>query len=171
VLRCEYRSSRGRNWHPNEYEIYFFELNRRNLEPYVVAFERTNAREVRVFKLARMRSLRLLDDYYEVHDDFDPHEFLAGAWGIVVGEKNVEVRLRAEPVVASWFRERETHDENVRMVREFNDGGLEAVVTGRLASNGDAHELMSFLLGLGPNRGARTAGDPRSGGSRADDGR
>jgi predicted DNA-binding transcriptional regulator YafY len=54
-------------------------------------------------------------------------------------------------VVASWFREREAHDENVRLVREFDDGGLEAVVTGRLASNGDAHELMSFLLGLGPN--------------------
>jgi predicted DNA-binding transcriptional regulator YafY len=87
VLRCEYRSSRGRNWHPNEYEIYFFELNRRNLEPYVVAFERTYAREVRVFKLARMRNLRLLDDYYEVPEDFDPHEFLAGAWGIVVGEE------------------------------------------------------------------------------------
>jgi predicted DNA-binding transcriptional regulator YafY len=151
VLRCEYRSSRGRNWHPNEYEIYFYELNHRNLEPYIVALERSYSREVRVFKLARMRNLRLLDEYYEVPEDFDPHEFLAGAYGIVVGEKAAEVKLRAEPTVAAWFREREAHDENVRLVREFDDGGLEAVVTGWLAANGDAHELMSFLLGLGPN--------------------
>ena len=150
VLRCEYRSGKGRNWHPHEYEVYFYELNRRNLQPYIVAFERLYFREIRVFKLARMRKVRLLTDTYSIPEEFDPHEFLSGTWGIVVGEP-VEVRLRVEPSVAFWFQERREHDENVSVVREFDDGGLEAVVRGRLAQGGDAHELLSFLLGWGHN--------------------
>jgi predicted DNA-binding transcriptional regulator YafY len=151
VLRCEYRSSKGKGWHRNEYEIYFYELNRRNLDPYVIAFERTFAKEVRVFKLARMRNVQLLKDTYSIPADFDAHEFLAGAYGIVVGDETLEVRLRAEPVVANWFREREARDDNVLVVREFDDGGLEALVTGRAAAGGDPHEMVSFLLGFGPS--------------------
>ncbi|MEX2534473.1 MAG: WYL domain-containing protein [Trueperaceae bacterium] len=150
VLCCEYRSGKGRNWHPHEYEIYFYELNRRNLQPYVVAFEKSYFCEVRVFKLARMRNVRLLADTYSIPEDFDPHEFLSGTWGIVVGEP-VEVRLRVEPSVAGWFQEQREHDENVSVVQEFDDGGLEVVIRGRLAEGGDAHELLSFLLGWGHN--------------------
>jgi predicted DNA-binding transcriptional regulator YafY len=151
VLRCEYRSSKGRNWHRNEYEVYFYELNRRNLEPYVIAFERTFAKEVRVFKLARMRNVHLLDDGYFIPEEFDPHQFLAGAYGIVVGSETLEVRLRAEPTVANWFRERESHDQSVMVLREFDHGGVEALVTGRTAAGGDPHEMVSFLLGFGPS--------------------
>lgn len=149
VLRCEYRSSKGTNWHRHEYEIYFFELNRRNLQPYVVAFERSYFREVRVFKLARMRNVQVLDDEdYVVPNDFEPQRFLSGTWGIVVGDP-VEVRLRVDPSVASWFRELREDDENVSVVGEFEDGGLEAVVRGRLAEGGDVHELLPFLLSWG----------------------
>jgi predicted DNA-binding transcriptional regulator YafY len=151
VLRCDYRSGKGRNFHPHEYEVYFYELNRRNLEPYVVAFERTYFKEVRVFKLARMRNARLLRDSYAIPDDFDPHEFLAGAWGIVVGERTVEVRLRVEPSVAFWFHERQEHDHNISITRQFDDGGLEVTISGRMAANGEGHELVSFLLGWGSN--------------------
>lgn len=149
VLRCEYRSGRGRNWHRNEYEVYFFELNRRNLEPYVIAFERSYAREVRVFKLARMRNVQLLEEAYSIPEEFDPHEFLAGAYGIVVGDKALEVRLQAGPDVANWFRERSAHDENVEVVRELDDGSIEALITGRATSEGDPHEMVSLLLGFG----------------------
>ena len=149
VLAGDYRSSRGSNFHPHEYEIYYYELNRRNLQPYVVARERTYFRAVGVFKLSRLRNVRLLDDSYAIPDDFDPHEFLAGAWGVVAGGEEVEVRLLVDADVASWFHERQEVDANLRVVAELPGGRLEVVVTGRLAANGDAHELMSFLLGWG----------------------
>lgn len=149
VLRCEYRSARRREWRRHEYEIYYYEINRRNLEPYVIAYERTYAREVRVFKLSRMRHPQLLAEAYEIPADFDVHAFLAGSWGIVVGE-GVEVALRVDPEVAFWFHERAGREQNLRIAREFDDGGLEVRLTGNLAAGGDAHELLSFLLGWGP---------------------
>lgn len=149
VLAGEYRSSRGTNYHPHEYEIYYYELNRRNLQPYVVARERTYFDAVGVFKLSRLRNVRLLDDSYSIPADFDPHEFLAGAWGVVVSGEEVEVRLLVDAEVASWFYEQQDVDANLRVLAEHPDGRLEVVVTGRLAANGEAHELLSFLLGWG----------------------
>ena len=61
------------------------------------------------------------------------------------------MRIRAQPGVSHWFHEREGSDSNISIQSEFDDGGLEVMVTGRLAANGDAHELLSFLLGWGAN--------------------
>src|SRR5690606_7940790 len=105
VLAAEYRSSRGTNHHPHESEIYYYELNRRNLQPYVVARERIYFERVGVFKLSRMRGVRLLHDEYVIPADFDPLKLLAGAWGVVVSGEDVEVRLLVDAEVASWFYE------------------------------------------------------------------
>lgn len=148
VLRCEYHAASSGTRRRNEYEIYFYEVNRRNLEPYVLAYERLHAREVRVYKLARMHRVTLLDDRYVIPADFDAHEYMAGAWGIVVGEP-VQVRVRVDPSVAFWFREDQARTHNLHVVRERDDGGLEVDVTGNLAAGGDVHELLSFLLGWG----------------------
>ncbi len=149
VLRCRYRSARSGRARWVELEIRFYELNRRNLEPYVVAYERTRDREVRIFKLARMERARLLTDRYEIPDDFDPLEHLRGAWGIVIGEP-VTVRIRAAAEVAFWFRERRSQGPDLRIVEEEPDGALQIDVHGHLDTDGDPHELLSFLLGWGP---------------------
>ena len=149
VLRCRYASARSGRSRWVELEIRFYELNRRNLEPYVLAYERTRDREVRIFKLARMERARLLPDRYEIPADFDPLEHMRGAWGIVVGEP-VTVRVRAAPAVAFWFRERRSDGPDLRIADEEPDGSLLVDVHGHLAADGDPHELLSFLLGWGP---------------------
>lgn len=148
VLRCTYRSASSGTERRVELLIYFYEVNRRNLEPYVLAYERRKAHEVRTYKLARMDHAHLLQDTYTIPGDFDPHEHMAGAWGVVVGEP-VQVRLRVDPSVAFWFREQQGRERALRIVDEHDDGGMEVEVTASLAVGGDLHELLSFLLGWG----------------------
>ncbi len=149
VLRCDYRSARGSQHHPHEYEVLYYELNRRNLQPYVVARERLYFEGVGVFRLSRMRNVRLLDDTYEIPSDFDPVAFLEGAWGITVVGEPVEVVLRVDPSVASWFVEQQEYDRNIEVVAEEEDGSHRVVLRGRLAKDGDAHELLAFVLSWG----------------------
>lgn len=149
VLRCEYRSASSPRYYPHEYEVYYYELNRRNLQPYVVARERLYHKSVGVFRLSRMRHARLLDETYEIPADFDPVEYLEGAWGITVVGEPVEVLLKVDASVAPWFVERQEIDRNVEVVSQEEDGSLRVVLRGRLAKNGEAHELLAFILGWG----------------------
>ncbi|MEX2500925.1 MAG: WYL domain-containing transcriptional regulator [Trueperaceae bacterium] len=149
VLRCRYASARSGRARWVELQVWFYELNRRNLKPYVLAYERLHAGEVRIYKLARMERARLLADRYVIPSDFDPLEHMRGAWGIVVGEP-VRVRIRAAPEVAFWFRERRADGPDLQVTDEAADGSLTVEVHGNLAADGDLHELLSFLLGWGP---------------------
>jgi len=148
VLRCEYHGARSGSQRWLELEVWFYELNRRNLEPYVLAYDRTHAREVRVYKLARMHRARLLQDRYAIPDGFDPHAHMDGSWGIVVGDP-VTVRLRVDASVAFWFREHRGREPSLAIAREHDDGSLDVDLHGHLAAGGDLHELLSFLLGWG----------------------
>lgn len=101
VLAFEYRSGGSKNWRPKELLVYFLEANRANLGLYAIGYERTYHRAVLTFKLSRMRHARLLDESYEIPQDFDPNAYLRRAWGVVgVREKGwrcASVSLRRRP--------------------------------------------------------------------------
>jgi predicted DNA-binding transcriptional regulator YafY len=146
VLRCRYHSH-GREDPPmRDLEIYFFELHRNNHEPYVFAYDRTERRKVLVLKLVRMTNVTLLDETYEVPDDFDPDEALAGSFGIVVGEE-VSVTLRASPSAAP--RIREMTNRGIVIEADMPDGGVVARLRGTLDDSGRALELVPWILGWG----------------------
>lgn len=149
VLRCDYQPASSGRRHRHEYEVYFYELNRRNLQPYVIARERLYFRKVGAFRLSRMHGATLLDETYEIPADFDPLEYLEGAWGITVEGEPVKVRLWAHPSVANWFLEQERVDRSIQVAGRGDDGSLDVRLKGRLAKDGDAHELLSFILGWG----------------------
>lgn len=149
VLRCEYRPASSESRYPHEYEIYFYELNRRNLQPYVIARERLYFRKVGAFRLSRMHEVRLLDETYEIPADFDPLEYLDGAWGMTVEGDPVEVILRVQPSVAAWFLEQQVVDRSLEVLERREDGSLQVCLKGRLAKGGEAHEILSFILGWG----------------------
>ena len=146
VLGCDYYSAYSGDTKPRRLEIYFYELNRRNLEPYVLAFDRNGRQRVLVFKLARMRNVRLLDDGYEIPADFDPVAHLDGSFGILAG-RQVEVVVRASPKVAA--RMTESGDRNVQVGEALTGGDRVVRVTGTLDSEGRAMELLPWLLGWG----------------------
>jgi len=79
VLAFEYRSGGSKNWRPKELLVYFLEANRTNLGLYAIGYERSFHKAVHTFKLSRMRNARLLDETYEIPQDFDPRP--GGWWG------------------------------------------------------------------------------------------
>jgi predicted DNA-binding transcriptional regulator YafY len=147
VLRCRYRSQGRPEPSRRDLEVYFFELNRDNHEPYVLAFDRTERRRILVFKLARMSDVHLLDETYDVPDDFDADELLGSAFGILVGEE-VWVTLRVNPAAAP--RIREMADAGLVVEDDTPDGGLIARRRGTLDDTGRALELVPWILSWGP---------------------
>lgn len=146
VLRCTYESAHSGTKQPRDLEIYFYELNRRNLEPYVLAYDATVRKGVAMFKLARMQQVVLRPATYEIPKDFDPMRQLAAAFGIVVGEE-IEITLHVGETVAR--RMAENFDRNLRFGDVAPDGRRVVHLTGTVDSHGQPLELLPWLLGWG----------------------
>lgn len=147
VLKCDYASAHSADQRgTRELEVYFYELNRRNLEPYVLAYDRTNRHRVLVFKLARMSNVMLTDETYEIPADFDPNAELRQAFGILVGDE-IMVRLRVTDRVAA--RMAEGTDRSLRVGGPCGEGHREAFVHGTVDPDGRPLELIPWLLSWG----------------------
>lgn len=146
VLKCTYTSASSGATSVRELEVYFFEVNRRNLEPYVLAFDRTQRKRVLVFKLARMSQVHLGNDSYEIPAEFDPEAALDRAFGIVMGDEVVVELLVSERVAD---RMTEGGDRNLKL-GESREGGLRTVYAlGTLDASGQPLELLPWLLSWG----------------------
>ena len=148
VLRCTYHGARSGSERTLNLEVWFYELNPRNLDPYVIAYDRTHALELRVYKLARMTQVRLLPDRYVIPEAFDPLEHMSGAWGIVIGEP-IEVDVAVSAEVAFWFTEPNSQAGRMEVLNRHDDGSLVVRLSAHTTKDGDIHELLSFLLGWG----------------------
>lgn len=146
VLRCTYESANSGTVRPRDLEIYFFELNRRNLEPYVLAYDASVRKGLAMFKLARMRDVSLRQETYEIPMDFDPKAALAASFGIVVGDE-IEIVLHVSEKVAR--RMGEGFDRNLRVVGPVDEDRWAVHVTGTVDSHGQPLELLPWLLGWG----------------------
>ena len=146
VLRCTYESANSGTVRPRDLQIYFFELNRRNLEPYVLAYDATVRKGVAMFKLARMSQVSLRQETYEIPAGFDPMAELGAAFGIVVGEE-IEIVLHVSERVAR--RMGENFDRNLRVAGEVGPDRWAVHVTGTVDSHGQPLELLPWLLSWG----------------------
>lgn len=147
LLKFSYTSPFGSGTpRPNELEVYFVEVSRNNLAAYVIGFERSYHRAVRVFKLDRMENPLLLNASYEIPDSFDPHDYLKNAWGVIVGEP-VTVRLKVREDAA--YRMLEGGYSHLSVEKELPDGGLIIAVKAAQDEDGIPKELLSWVLGWG----------------------
>ena len=89
----------------------------------------------------------MLDERYEVPDDFDPHAYLASAWGIVAGPP-LEVRLRFRNDAA--HRVHGHHHRNLRIDHTTDDGDLLVTVTAGQDKNDLPIDLLPRLYAFGP---------------------
>ena len=145
VLRCVYESAGGKRT-KRDLEVYFVEVGRRNHEPYALAVDRETPDQVKVFKFARMRDVRLLDDTYEIPADFDPDAVMGDSFGVVIGE-SVRVTVRVRPGLLPAFS-LGAGDSIVRAEPQA-DGSTIAVLRATLDNHGQALELVPWLLGWG----------------------
>ena len=146
VLSFDYRKPNGDTETGNELCVYFIEISRTNLAPYVIGLERRRRGQVRTFKLSRMHNLALHPDSYEPDPDFDPRAFLSDAWGVIGGGATVTVTVRFAPEAA--YRVLEGGFPNATLIRR--DGAVEMEFRAGIDATGTPRELMPFLLGWGP---------------------
>ena len=93
-----------------------------------------------------MTHVRVLDDHYEVPDDFDPHAYLSSAWGIVAGPP-LKVRLRFRNDVA--HRVHAHHHRNLRIDHTTDDGDLLVTATYGQDKHGITIDLLPWLYAFG----------------------
>ena len=98
---------------------------------------------IRTLKIERIRRIELLNEPYEIPEDFDPRALLADAWGIwYTEEEPVEVVLKFHPRVAN--RVRETRWHRSEQVEDQPDGSL--IWRARVA---EPKEMVPWIRGWG----------------------
>ena len=112
----------------------------------MIGYERSYFKAIRTFALDRIENVRVLDERYAIPDDFDPHEHLSSAWGIVAGP-GLEVKLRFRGEVAHRVRAR--HHRNLRIDGTTDDGDLLVTVTSGQDKHSVPIDLLPWLLGFG----------------------
>ncbi len=146
VLNFDYRRPNGEVETGNELCVYFIEISRTNLAPYVIGLERRRRAQVRTFKLSRMANLSLHQDTYELDPNFDPKQFLSDAWGVIGSQEPLTVTVRFAPEAA--YRVLEGGFPNTTLIRR--DGAVEMEFRAGVDRSGLPRELMPFLLSWGP---------------------
>lgn len=110
-------------------KVFEYEFAPYYVEPYPVGRTmhviglRKPPNQIRTFKIERIRTVKLLNESFEIPNDFDPREHLMNAWGIWASEHQPEtVVLRFARRVAMRVRESVWHPNEV--VTETADGSI-----------------------------------------------
>ncbi|PTA68503.1 helix-turn-helix transcriptional regulator [Deinococcus arcticus] len=154
VLTFDYQRPNGLLERGNELCVYFIEISRTNLAPYVIGLERRHRGKIRTFKLSRMQNLELHPETYEPDARFEPKAFLSDAWGVIGGGESIRVLVRFAPEAA--YRVLEGGFPNAQIVKR--DGFVEMEFSAGTDAKGFPLELMPFLLSWGPR--AEVLGPP-----------
>ncbi|MBI4331404.1 MAG: WYL domain-containing protein [Chloroflexi bacterium] len=125
----------------------------RTIEPYFIQpglIERANyliaychrARDIRIFKMDRIRSIDLLYERYAIPAEFDANEYLGASLGIVAEGDPVEVKLSFNPEIAHVARETTWHPSQKTDMQPNGSALVTMTVSPTV-------QLTSFILGWG----------------------
>jgi proteasome accessory factor B len=82
---------------------------------------------LRIYALSRMESVTLSEKTFVVPADFDVNDFVDPAFGIHLNDQPEAIRIRVEPRLAGYIRERQWH--STQKITEHPDGSLELAFT------------------------------------------
>ncbi len=77
--------------------------------------------EIRTLKLQRMQKVQLMEDRFNIPEDFDANQYFSTAWGIMGGRGEVKVSLAFSPDALPLIRERFWHVS--QHIEDVPDGG------------------------------------------------
>jgi proteasome accessory factor B len=117
-VRVQYRSPRSGEVRPRVIAPYAVEPTAVGI--YVIGHDAW-ANAIRTFKVERLEQAEILDECYNVPDDFDPESYLATSWGIMTSQEMFEVVLRFSASAAPHLRERNWHP--TQSIEPAPDGG------------------------------------------------
>ncbi|EYB69207.1 type 11 helix-turn-helix protein [Deinococcus phoenicis] len=148
VIRFDYKRPNGELERGNELCVYFVEVSRTNLAPYVIGLERQRRQAVRTFKLSRIVSPVTLRDSYSIPDSFNPRDHLTDAWGVIGGANPITVRVRFTPDAA--YRVLEGGYPNASEPLIYPDGSVDLDIRAGADHTGLPRELLPWILSWGP---------------------
>jgi len=130
TVKIEYQAFEAknlRNWIIRPYHV-------ANLQGEWYVFGATpEDKEVLQFSMARIRKASLMEQPFDMPDDFDPDKLLANVFGrYVVGSDEIEVRLLFNREIADWITERQWHPQQKVMKRKNGDIELRFKTRGML---------------------------------------
>ena len=99
-------------------------------------------REVRTFAMERIKNFSILDETFQMREDFNLEEYLKGAFQLMTGEPK-KIRIRVAASAAHVIRERKWHPS--QQLQELLDGGIEISLDAPIN-----YEIISWILGFGP---------------------
>jgi len=111
-------------------------------EWYLLAFCHTH-QEIRIFRPSRIREIRRTGNRFQVPSSFDPARFLKTKFQAMSGESPVEIRIRFDPTLAGYIKEREWSPAH--RLQFTTDGGVDLTLT---TENVDA--VVRWVLNWGP---------------------
>ena len=118
-VKIHYRSAKRQDYIEHILEPYFIEPGERGNTYVVGRVEKWD--RVITFKLARILYSELLEETFELPDDFYPSQVLANSWGIIFGDEAEEIVLSFSPTVARRIDETRWHPS--QKVEKREDGG------------------------------------------------
>lgn len=119
---------------------------------YAIGFERKEYKKVLTFKLSRMKHTQLIEESYEIPKDFDPKQYLSGAWGIMgaADNKSVTVKLRFTKAAAPRIREGGYPNLVITQDNKDTDDSVEVEVLAGADYAGFPKEIFPWIQSWGP---------------------
>ena len=118
------------------YRIWFFEGT-----IYLIGYCHLR-KDMRVFVLDRIKTLRRTEESFEIPDSFDLEEFLGNSFRVMRGRTH-PVRIRISPAWARYVGEKIWHES--QKLEKLPDGGLEISFNAA-----GLEEIRTWVLSLGP---------------------
>jgi len=115
-----HRSGTGERQHRYVVCPYFIEASAVGNATYLIGHA-SYFEQITTFKVERISQAELLDENFEIPNDFDPHRLLASAWSIMYGDELQEVLLRFTPERTRRVKESRWHRS--QQVEDLPDGG------------------------------------------------
>jgi predicted DNA-binding transcriptional regulator YafY len=107
------------------------ETSERTISPYVLDYKEgffyligyCHWREqVKMFRVDRIREIKVTADEFEYPDDFSLQEYLGDTWGVERREETIEVKVEFSGDMARWVQENEYHPS--QEITELDDGDI-----------------------------------------------
>jgi predicted DNA-binding transcriptional regulator YafY len=88
---------------------YFIEMTGVGYSTYLIGYgESTDRTGITTFKLNRIKEVNILDEDFDIPEDFSIEKLLGSSWGVIWGE-NTEVKLKFSPNVTRRVKESTWH--------------------------------------------------------------
>ena len=123
---------------------YFIEMTGVGYSTYLIGYgESADRNGLTTFKLNRIKEVTVLDEDFEIHEDFNIEKLLGSSWGVIWGD-NITVKLKFSPNVTRRVKETTWHQS--QQVEDILGGSC--ILTIKV---GSTLEITPWIRGWGPD--------------------